>query len=868
MSKKIVHVLSIIIISVITVGTGVYYFTSSNAKADSACYTDHHGFDEWKEIKEKAVAGIKGLKNYEPCYNTMNTAINAAMQANQDRGATKFECGDSYPCCSKSREAKEPGCTAELQALQAHAHELMASCEIIEPKGLRENCDEYSGPYCDNRYPWHQINTEIEDYIASKENYLNDKILPAIAKLEKTCNTGAVDPVVVEDIIEEEVVEEEVEEEEEIDRDIQISVENNNLAANGITFAAINILVTNKKGNSNNDSDNSVKITLTDSGSNSAKKGVLSATNASLDANGRTSFIYTAPAIGDPDFKGGTVGLEITIDKKTFNKSISLVPAPQITGKVVNIEGAAFPNVPIKYFCYKDTGGKFSNELSSNEKGEFSIPGIANKNCVINVGYKFRDYITINKKNIQAPFALGTLTLATKREFEKDTATRIINMLVKSGISKAEANEMINNITFDYESGGPEFFIEEPTWIREKLGSPAWASLRIPSEQYWANAEWDTIFHEYGHVVMKGFAYDEDAEVGKDHDLWLKTNRDTAFDEARAHFFSILMLRETGRNGEIADEFTEDNALSSTESEQVEGNRIEGVITTFWEKVYGDQIYISPDSVMKDFMDVQNKFRDEKGRPPRTVEEWIEGEKMLRQGDRIYQIANDLKINHKGSIEVGLDADTKVPKITLEIEEGGEMGIVYGGIGAERMITGQTELNVKEEIETKNSNGRVIFPDGSYIKLRPGSKTQVLNENMIIIRNGKSLIRVFKRDNEFQIVSPESDIIINVKGTTLETVVDENGNSIVKLIEGEIEITDMENNHLETLVAGQQYNSETKEVSEFNSDESLVEWEEATEADYIKETKKSPFVFFLIIGLIIAGAIAFVVIKKRKQLGV
>ena len=96
-------------------------------------------------------------------------------------------------------------------------------------------------------------------------------------------------------------------------------------------------------------------------------------------------------------------------------------------------------------------------------------------------------------------------------------------------------------------------------------------------------------------------------------------------------------------------------------------------------------------------------------------------------------------------------------------------------------------------------------------------------------------------------------------------VFDENGNSTIKLIEGEVDITDLENNHLETLVAGQQYNSETKEISEFSSDESLAEWEEATEIDYVKETKKSPFVFFLIIGLVIAGAVAFVVIKKRQQ---
>jgi len=279
---------------------------------------------------------------------------------------------------------------------------------------------------------------------------------------------------------------------------------------------------------------------------------------------------------------------------------------------------------------------------------------------------------------------------------------------------------------------------------------------------------------------------------------------------------------------------------------------------------------------MRDFMDIQNKFKDDKGRPPRTVEEWIQGEKMLRQGDRIYKIANDLKINHKGSIEVGFDEDVEVLKMTLEIEGGGEMGVAYGGIGKERAVTGQVELKVNEEIEAKNSNGRILFPDGSYIKLRPGAKAQVYNKNLVIIRNGSSLIRIFKRDEEFQIVSPESNIIVKVKGTTVETIVDENGNSIIKLIEGEVDITDLEGNHLETLLAGQQYNSETKEKSEFDADKSLEEWEEIKEEDYMKEqeekkeeeTRKIPFSFFIVIGIIgviVISAIVFVIIKKRQQ---
>ncbi|MFH1656666.1 MAG: FecR domain-containing protein [Candidatus Nealsonbacteria bacterium] len=835
MSKKFIYILSIIIISLIVGGIGVYF--SSNVKADSDCYTNHHSFEEWKEIKEEKSKEIKILNDYLPCYNAKYDAVNAYGQAQWD-GKTSAE---------------------GLAVLKASADALKASC--ITPDGLKDNCDGYNGPYCDNRYPWHQINLTLEEYIVSKENYINNTVLPSLEQLEKTCGTGAGD-VVVDDVDNEE------EEEEEIEGDVKITVDNNNLMANGMSNTIINIVVADKDEKKVSGKSLTFRI---NNNNNLIEEGTLSLKSALTNSNGKASIEYTAPVIGDPNFKGGTVKIEVSIGEKTFDKDINLIPAILIKGKVVDIKGVIFPNIPIKYYCYKEGGGKFLNELSSNEKGEFFIAGIKDKNCTINIGYKFQNYITINKSDIEAPFDLGTLILATRKEFEKDTSEKIINMLIRSGMEKAEANEIINNISFDYDNGGPEFYNERPTWAREKLGLPGWASLRIPSEQYWPNAEWDTIFHEYGHVVMFGLAYDEDAETGEDHDIWTKTNRDTAFDEARAHFFSLLMLRETNRNGDIADEFIRDTALSSLESEKVEGNRIEGVITTFWEKVYGSQIYVCPSCVIRDFMDIQNKFKDDKGRSPRTIEEWIDGEKLMRQGDRIYGIANDLKINHNGSIDVGYDQTLETDKITLEIEGDGEMSAVYGGVGKKRTVTGQVELKVNEEIETKNSNGKIVFPDGSYIKLRPGAKAQVFNRNFVIIRNGNTLIRVLKRDEEFQIVSPESNIIVKVKGTTLETIVDDNGNTIIKLIEGEVDITDLEGNHLEKLLAGEQYNSLTKEKSEFDANKSLEEWEEEKEKDYIenqedgKETKKIPFSFFIIIGVLIIGAGTFFIIKKKQQ---
>jgi len=543
-----------------------------------------------------------------------------------------------------------------------------------------------------------------------------------------------------------------------------------------------------------------------------------------------------------------------------------LKSAPLIKGKVENISGDSFSNIPVKYY-YSLDNGKFINEILTNEKGEFFIPGRQDETCSLNVGYKYKDYINVLKDDIESPSDLGIIVLASRKEFEKDAASKIIDILVKSGIPKDEANQVINGLVFEYDDGGPEFYIENPNWVKEQLGSPGWASLKIPSEQYWSNAEWFTIFHEYGHAAMNGFAYDIGAEVGKEHDIWLKTNRDTAFDEARAHFFSLLVLRSSGRKGNsTVEEFTEESSFNAIGSEQVEGNRIEGVITTFWNKVYGSQIYVCPSCVLKDVRGVQNKFKEREGRPPRTIEEWIKGEKILRQGDRIYGLANKLKINHNGPIEVGIEED-KPEKLSLQIDDG-EMSLSYGGLGKERTVSGNTELEENDEIETKNSSGKIVYPDGSYIKIKPGSKVQVWSDDLIIVRNGNILTRIFKREDGFQIIMPDSNIKVVIKGTTVDVSVDDQNNSIIKVVEGEVDITDLEGNHLETLLTNQQYNSETKEISEFNADKSLQEWEEKTEQEVKKDnSEKNIFSFLWIVILIIVIIVVvtiIILVKKAK----
>ncbi len=365
-----------------------------------------------------------------------------------------------------------------------------------------------------------------------------------------------------------------------------------------------------------------IGISMVDPDDSVELEGTLSAQALPINAEGQAVVEYLSPPIVDPDFEGTTLKIQVGHSGKQYREDIGLEPAPLIKGKVVDIRGEAFSKVPILYTYYLNPGD-FKRTIETDKNGEFVIPGLKDKKAKLFIGQKFENYLTIIKKEVDAPSDLGVVTLATTREFEVDTGRRIALFLIESlEIERSKAIEIVDNINIVYDPsvGGPEFFVSVPRALKT-LFMDEWAEMRLPSERYWSEGEWETIFHEYGHVVMRGLAHDEGADLIEGHDVWLKSNPDTAFDEARAHFISLLLLKSTDRY--VEDEFTEKMAEDAMASQNANRNEIEGAVTVFWKQEYGAEMDTCPSCVFEDFIRVQDKFQEENGRPPRTLDEWI-----------------------------------------------------------------------------------------------------------------------------------------------------------------------------------------------------------------------------------------------------
>jgi hypothetical protein len=113
--------------------------------------------------------------------------------------------------------------------------------------------------------------------------------------------------------------------------------------------------------------------------------------------------------------------------------------------------------------------------------------------------------------------------------------------------------------------------------------------------------------------------------------------------------------------------------------------------------------------------------------------------------------------------------------------------------------------------------------------LRPGSRAQVWDNDTVILRSGRALIRIFKEKGGFKIIMPDSERTVVLKGTVVEVAIDEDGRSTIKLIEGEADIIDLNENLIETLNAGEKIESATNEKITFNAETALAEWQETGE---------------------------------------
>lgn len=89
--------------------------------------------------------------------------------------------------------------------------------------------------------------------------------------------------------------------------------------------------------------------------------------------------------------------------------------------------------------------------------------------------------------------------------------------------------------------------------------------------------------------------------------------------------------------------------------------------------------------------------------------------------------------------------------------------------GGRKTISGTTNFIANYTIESKSASGKIIYPDGSYVKIRPRARIYVFEYNEVIVRYGSVLIYVWQdkdREGEFYVTFSKSKLKAKVKRTT------------------------------------------------------------------------------------------------------
>lgn len=144
-------------------------------------------------------------------------------------------------------------------------------------------------------------------------------------------------------------------------------------------------------------------------------------------------------------------------------------------------------------------------------------------------------------------------------------------------------------------------------------------------------------------------------------------------------------------------------------------------------------------------------------------------------------------------------------------------------------------IGIGDRIRTGEYGYAIIeYPRSNLkLKLRPNTNIK-LRENSIELLFGDTWIHAVKRGGKFEIRTPTTST--GIRGTKLEVTVGEIEKSQIKVVEGAVDITDLENNLRITLSAGEMYDSKTKTKSEFDVKRLLSKWEEDEEAEQTATT--------------------------------
>ena len=167
----------------------------------------------------------------------------------------------------------------------------------------------------------------------------------------------------------------------------------------------------------------------------------------------------------------------------------------------------------------------------------------------------------------------------------------------------------------------------------------------------------ETFMHEWTHHIMEVLAKDPDIEdkLGGSHDIWVKApTSELAWDEGRAHFFSVLLTRGL-KMPYNPTSFSPKKAESIARAKPNSGDCVEGVVTAALIDYYSSAGYRKSKDVVGNFLQMSELSKKMLGHPPRTSAEFFkvmsqdlknrenEGKITPGQSQKLLRVLNNVK---------------------------------------------------------------------------------------------------------------------------------------------------------------------------------------------------------------------------------
>lgn len=176
---------------------------------------------------------------------------------------------------------------------------------------------------------------------------------------------------------------------------------------------------------------------------------------------------------------------------------------------------------------------------------------------------------------------------------------RLRQLFLDAGLTEAEADRL-STVQLRYGS--------KTNYLDGVIQLAPSATLRGSSE---------SLLHEYGHYIADVLAPDEPEGVGIPHEPFQVVNPNAAWDEGRAHFYSALLGRALRLPGApvIPDS---PNGVENCHRREL------FVMKALMEHYDNRAFFAGPAAALADFRAIHDRAKAELGRPPRTLDEFID----------------------------------------------------------------------------------------------------------------------------------------------------------------------------------------------------------------------------------------------------